>query len=342
MKHIYTFAASLLIAVSTLATVITVDNNANSAGQYIGLQPAIDAANAGDSIYISGSTTSYGYASLNKRLVLFGTGYNPAKQNPIVSTVGNIAFDTVVSVSGASGSRIYGLQIAGGYLVDNYGAKNVIIERNYFNASYIQLHASTSGIVFRNNVIYNNHVYLIAGTSNIMFENNLMYGGSIRTGNQPSLVINHNVFMNPVANGEALYQISFATVTNNIFWGPTPLGSSVTNNTFNNNLTFQTSNDAIPGASNSGSGNLVSVSPQFVNVPSPGLDFSYNYNVTNASAAHNAATDGTDLGVFGGASAMPNITGMPAIPQMVEMLISNPVVAPAGNLNVTFKAKKNN
>jgi hypothetical protein len=39
---------------------------------------------------------------------------------------------------------------------------------------------------------------------------------------------------------------------------------------------------------------------------------------------------------------MPNLTGMPAIPQMVQMNIANPVVAPAGNLNVTFKAKKNN
>ena len=320
------------------AAILTVDNNTNSAGQYTSLQNAINAANAGDTLYISGSVSSYGSVSLNKRLTLIGTGYNPAKQNPLVSSTATIALDTVNSISGASGSRIIGLN--SGSLNDNYGAKNILIERNAFNGVSSSLVANSSGFIYRNNVFNSGNVYL-NGASNVLYENNIMYNGAFHYSGQPSVVINHNLFMNNIGSGSyGLYQLSFATITNNIFWGTTPLGANMTNNTFNNNLTFQTSNDVIPGSNNSGAGNLVATNPQFINAPSPGISYSYNYNVSNASAANNAGTDGTDIGVYGGVNFFPDLTGMPAIPQMVEMLITNPVVTPAGNLNVTFKAKK--
>jgi len=106
MKNLLYVLLCFAAILPATSAVITVDNSANSAGQYTGLQAAINAANAGDSIYISGSITSYGTVTLNKRLILFGTGYNPAKQSPLVSTTGTITLDTVTSVSGASGSRI--------------------------------------------------------------------------------------------------------------------------------------------------------------------------------------------------------------------------------------------
>src|SRR5690348_8515351 len=92
-----------MLAQGTYATVITVDNNANSPGQYSSLQSAINAASAGDTLYVSGSTSSYGNFTLNKRLTLIGTGYNPIKQIPMVSSLGTMTFDSVLSVSGASG-----------------------------------------------------------------------------------------------------------------------------------------------------------------------------------------------------------------------------------------------
>jgi len=229
-----------------------------------------------------------------------------------------------------------------GTLNDNYGAKNVIIERNLFSSTSSSLHANSSGIVYRNNIFTNGNIYL-NGATNVLIENNMMYAGAIHYDSQPSVIINHNIFMGNVGSGGySIYQVSFAAISNNIFWGTTPLGTNVTSNMFDHNLTFQTSNDVIPGGSNSGSGNLVGINPLFVNAGSPGISFGYDYNVTNASPANNAGTDGTDLGIYGGVNPMPNLTGMPAIPQMTEMLIANPVVAPAGNLNVTFKAKKNN
>src|SRR5262245_57820134 len=109
----YLIFVALFSAFTVQAAVLTVDNNGNSPGQYTSLQAAITAANAGDSIYISGSINSYGNVSLAKRLMLFGPGYNPAKQDPMTATIGSIALDTVISVSGASGSKIYGIVTGG-------------------------------------------------------------------------------------------------------------------------------------------------------------------------------------------------------------------------------------
>jgi hypothetical protein len=326
------------MATCSFAGVLTVDNNTNSAAQYTSLQSAINAAVAGDTIYVSGSTLNYGNATINKRLTLFGTGYNPIKQQPLTSMISTFFLDSVNSVSGSSGSLIAGFYIA--TITDNSGAKNVRMERNYFTSG-ISFQASASGCVLRNNLIYAS--ITINNCTNLLIENNILYQSTTYYSNQPSILISHNLFMGNIGGGHySQYQVSSATLLNNIYWGTSPLGTFVSGLVMNNNLTFQTPNDAIPGGANSGSGNLVTINPQFVNAPSPGLNFAYDYNVSGASAANNAGTDGTDLGVFGGASPMPNLTGMPPIPQMVEMTVNTPVIAPGANLNVTFKAKKNN
>jgi len=320
------------------AAVLTVSNNANSPGQYTGLQAAITAASDGDSIYISGSTSGYGAISINKSLTLIGTGYNPAKQIPLVSIIGNISLDTVNSVSGASGTKLIGLNMS--TLYDNYGAKHITLERNYCSSS-LNLASASSYYIIRNNFL--TQTSTLNNASNVLFENNIGSNTSINLSNQNSVIINHNVFLAPLGSNQyCMSQVSSAIITNNIFWGTSPMNSNVIGNTFNNNLTYQTINNTLPGASNTGTGNLPGVNPQFVNAPNPVIDFSYDYNVSAASPAHNAGTDGTDLGVFGGASSMPDLTGMPAIPQVYQMNINTPVIPPGGSLDVDFKARKNN
>jgi hypothetical protein len=342
MKQLAIFFIAVLAAFSSSATILTVDNNPNNPGQYTTVQAAITAASAGDSIYISGSTASYGTFSLNKRLSVFGTGYNPQKQVPLVSIVATVNLDTVTSVSGASGSKIYGLYTSS--ISDNYGAKNITLERNEITSTtYLYSGGTSSNWVIKNNVLINGNLS-VNNSSNILIENNLAYAYQVYNSNQPTVVVNHNIFMYNIGSGyTCVSTVTFAIFTNNIFWGATPLGSGVGNCVFNNNLTFQTVNDVIPGAGNSGTNNLVTINPNFVSVPDPNAaHLGSDYNVTGASAAHNAGTDGADLGIYGGVAAMPNLSGMPAIPQMIDMNIANPVIAPAGTLNVTFKAKKNN
>ena len=75
---------------SSNATVWTVNNNTNSPGQYTGLQTAIDdIANVmdGDTLYVHGSYVSYGVISLDRPLVLIGTGFSPDKDKRILLTL---------------------------------------------------------------------------------------------------------------------------------------------------------------------------------------------------------------------------------------------------------------
>ena len=129
----------LSLAITTLianAHVITVSNNPNSPGQYTDFQTAITAANAGDTIYVSGSITDYGPITINKRLALFGTGANPQKQFPFVSSIQQITLDSNISISGASGSIIEGFKISNSIIGSsgNYIIKNIQISRNNFSA----------------------------------------------------------------------------------------------------------------------------------------------------------------------------------------------------------------
>ena len=66
----------LALAASTLSgAVIRVDNKDGSSADYGTLQAAIDAAVAGDTIYIAGSADSYGFVLTTKRLDFVGPGY---------------------------------------------------------------------------------------------------------------------------------------------------------------------------------------------------------------------------------------------------------------------------
>jgi hypothetical protein len=339
MKRLVLFILSALTSAwGAQAAVITVDNNPNSAGQFTNLQNAINAASPGDTLYISGSTGNYGQVHTNKRLCFIGTGYNPMKQIPMTCYVQDIYLDSLNSISGSSGTYISGLTTNS--VSASYAAKNITVERMRMNYG-IGMNSGSSGWIIRN--CFLNASIDVSNSSNVLIENNVIYDHPIQTSSQSSVVISNNIFLNTLGSGSfCLNGVSMATVQNNIFWGTSPLGTNVINNTFNNNLTFQTGSDNIPGANNNGSNNQVGQNPQWVNAPSPAINYSYDYNVTSGSPAHNAGSDGSDMGIYGGLAVMPDQTGMPAIPQMLEMNIHNPVIVPAGTLNVDFKAKKNN
>ena len=66
-----------------------------------------------------------------------------------------------------------------------------------------------------------------------------------------------------------------------------------------------------------------------------------DWHILAASPAHNAGTDGTDLGIYGGVKPMANLTGASnLIPQMTLLDLYDTDVPVNGNLNVRFKARK--
>lgn len=78
-----------------------------------------------------------------------------------------------------------------------------------------------------------------------------------------------------------------------------------------------------------------------MNVPDlNGINYAYNYRLTATSPGHNAGTDGTDIGPFGGVDPLPNLYGTPPVPQIKIFNITNSVVTPNTPLEIYVKAKK--
>jgi hypothetical protein len=344
-----------IVILNVHATVRTVSNNPDIPAQYNNLQVAIDASAAGDTILVSGSATNYGDVTIRKKLVLFGAGYNnPYGYNTIINYLYFVRQNASI---GASGSRISGFYIqAYTYLQGSFAGgtpaekklENVVIERcriNYifwnhsdvtylndtirnclFQSSYMHFtSASYTNVIIHNNIFTSYYLYQNSGAnlSSVFFRNNV------------ALNQNSNFFSSSTS------RITNMVVENNIFYDAEPQGCYGC--TFNKNITYLNSNDVIPGADNSGSGNKIGIDPQFTSYPFEGGGFSYSYDFTlkSTSPGINAGTDNSDIGMTGG--LMPYIPGSnPRIPQMTEVKFPDNAssVKIGGTLNVSFKAKK--
>jgi hypothetical protein len=213
-------------------------------------------------------------------------------------------------------------------------ANNLTMERCQLYYISTQV-AGLSNIVLRHNYIY---YYAMGNPNSALLSNNIIHsGGYIQSSNSNSVVVTNNLFM---GGYYALYEISNALITNNIFWLSTPVYGTVTGNTFNNNITYQTGDNNIPFGTNVGTGNLVGVNPQFTNAPNNTLNFTYNYDLAPASAGNNAGTDGTDIGIYGGVAPWPNQSGQARIPFVTSFSLQFSQVPQGGTVNGTVNATK--
>lgn len=356
MKKIKIFTHSAVLTVAILfsaytfvaGNVLTVCNNSISAGQYTSLATAISAANAGDTIYVMGSAFDYGSTTISKQITLIGAGYNPTgTQFGSNTTISNITLKVNGSAS-AAGTRIMGVYstnitsddtnernvtisrcavtgtitiIGTNWLVENCVAGNISLDDNFYGHLGLPV-----ACIISNNLIINN-----TGS-------NGSYGINI---NGANVLINHNIIEGQV------YEMSYTVISNNIFFhGNQSASTSCTFDDFNNNITVNSPKDSIPYGSNSGANNIYNPSTLFVSGPSSGQTYpallNYNWALSASSPGHSAATDGTDIGIYGGSTPMPNMTGATTLPQLTYLNVNNAVTPVGGKLNINFKARTQN
>lgn len=351
--------------VNSFATIRTVSNNPDQPGQFTQVDAAIAASVAGDTIYVHGSQFTYNDFFVTKRLVIMGAGYNSNNQFNLPTKVGSIWLNRDTGLQNASGSVISGFLVTTNLRNNgNPGVENITIFRNQINSTLYTYNPSTGGNFGNNWVIYNNIIWSIAGgssgstsssASNITLQNNII-SGDVNGFSMSSVLIDHNVF----PGSDALSNLFYATITNNIFIRTTGniLASSVAFNTFNNNLSNLTTigpnppTNSFAGGGNTEAGNFIAVDPQFENVTNlNAFDYAFNYRLKTTSTVRNAGTDGTDLGIYGGARPFPSggaagsgydTSPLPPIPQVTEVNILNSTLQPGTPLNVNVKAKVNN
>ncbi|MFT2007147.1 hypothetical protein ACMA1I_00595 [Pontibacter sp. 13R65] len=324
----------VMISVSELqAKVLTVSNRAGASAQYQTVPAAIAAAAAGDTIYIHGSETNYGAITLDKKLTIIGTGHKPKKELALISELTSVTIG--VQNAAASGSALIGLKLSS-VSTSNYGQKDIVIRRCYI--SNIVANGTTGGIC--TNWIIENNIFSSLQTSsnrtnvyNFLIRNNIITSYLYYTN---ACVINNNIFLG--SQSPSFSDVHYAIIQNNVFYGRSPQGAN--NSTLNNNISFNSTETAMPYGTNSGSNNKVNVDPKFITYSGGTFNYEHNYNLQASSPGKAAGTDGTDIGIYGGMGFSE--TGEPPIPMVRAFSIQNGVVAPNGKLNVIIKAEAKN
>jgi hypothetical protein len=323
---------------NSFGTIRTVSNSPAFPGQYNTVGAAIAASSPGDTIYIMPSNIGYDGFTLDKRLVIIGSGLNP--QRPSHLGTGAPAFG--ITIDGA-GSSIMGINFWAGSIVGNSSAyvNNLYLSDCYFGA----LEIFSSNLIIEN-CIFNENFHPGESNSNNVYQNNIFNRGIIL---KPSsnAIIRNNIFASHDVNLHAFYQQNngeFAgpgvQILNNIFYKNNPTGiNGVANNcTFKNNIYYLTNNPVPTNATSSGN---INADPLFVNYPAAGsyFDWLWNYKLQPASPGINYGTDGKDISIWGG--QVPVNAGFePPIPRIYDLTAASISVPVGGSLQLTIKATK--
>lgn len=365
MKKLFLFIVLLAGAGFTVQAqnVFYVDNNQgspvnNAQNNYTSVQAAIDAASAGDIIYLQPSPNNYGDINMTKPLNIYGIGHNPQLNQGTRAVVNNILFRS----ADASGSVISGLEIANIYL-DNttYNNHNVVITNNriatihgnsqtgkannaiiagnffYHNSTFAIDNYNSQNWVITNNTLsrpstYFGYYLLYRLNSATIFNNNIILSRNNGDGNQRVLIFQD-------CNGTQISNNIFIFTGNAVADFTTLGGNSGLN--FQNNLTYSI-NTALNALS--GTNNIDDTNPLFVafnpagELNNPANDYHFQAN----SPAIGAGGDGNDLGVENGNYPF-SVRGYPTgLPYMTDFVINNNILSAGTDLDINIKANANN
>ena len=343
-KTIFTIAL-IVTTVVAMATTHTVDNKPNAGAQFDDLQAAIDAAAAGDTIYVAGSPTNYGGITITKQLAIIGAGYKVDNQYGLSTYTGSITFKEGLDefndpVSNPSDSYISGVKVDEG-VFSQIAIKNgtgILIER--CAPGRINLDDNVS-VTIRNSIISN---FLIeSSVVNLIVQNSIIKHYVNSQNSASNVLIDHSLF-----HGGYLSQTKYVQFTNCIMYTTNTDGAEYC--TFSNNISIGGSTTEFLYDSNTGGSNLVATNPQFEVINnSNAFDYNNDYRLQSGSPAIGAGSDGTDIGIYGGNYPFPIggegeflMAAPPKIPQIMELNIQNATVPEDGTLNVQLKARKQN
>ncbi|RLD43627.1 MAG: hypothetical protein DRI86_09535 [Bacteroidetes bacterium] len=338
MKKLLLLLTVILITTNLNATIINVDSDPNRPTGYYGdLQLALNNASPGDSIYLYPSNNSYGTITIEKQIHIFGVGFVGSSGGSL-SRIGNINLDSSTTVSGnPSGSSFQGLYFSS-LSCQRKNITNIIVSGNEF--STISLQYNCSGWLIVNNLL--SGYISVNNNSSMIITNNIFRSSTygISSSNSTSVIISHNMFF----YWQNFNSVHNAIISDNIFMfnTATPTSSSMSHNVFNNNLGWRSAlNPAVlPPEGNSGSGNIPNQDPLFETGPSnTSYDYTKDYHLQSTSPGKNAASDGSDIGIYGGST--PFVWGgIYSIPKITMTNITNPVINQSTPINVNIKAKK--
>lgn len=285
------------------------------------LQPALNAAVNGDTLYLPGR--SFSGFTLNKKLAIIGAGHHP---DSTLATSKTIINGSITVSSNANNSLISGIQLTSTmYLQPD--VSYITIQRCYLQGT-IQVYQGIVGLSISESIvgpINGPSINPIGGTpypTNCLFFNNIFFSYLHLVQNSS---IRNNIFLsNNYSNGN---DCLIENNVSNVQW-------SGNNNIFHNNINFGINGNDNYG--NQGSGNILSVdfNTLFVAWASP-WDYSDDFHLTNP-AYNTGGTDGTPIGIYGG--TFPWKAGSVPFNPHINLKVVAPSTNSSGNLPVQIRA----
>lgn len=336
MKNILhiSLVSVLLFLVCTInaQSLIAVQNGTNSI-YYASLDSAITNASVGSTIYIPGGSFTLS-KTINKELHIVGVGHNPdsCTVTGITQVIGSFTIK-----SGSNHGSLTGLKISGG-ITFSVGTSDPVLD--YFSIERCNIGGSISLATQSSNILINECIirgYSISGGETLGFQmSKCIIENCVITNFKLNTYFINNIFINITFYTYSLVGVHYAFFKNNIFLSPISeyysnislvSGSQFQNNLFN--LGYSTSSSSTNLHRNDITG---PVSTLFVNQTGTVFDYKQDYHILPSSPAHNAGTDGTDLGIYG--TGTPWKEGsLPGNPHIQSSSISTV----NGNLNVKIK-----
>lgn len=222
MKKSLVLLAAVCMVMAANARILRVSNVTGSSAPYSTIQAAHDAANAGDTIMVDGSTTSYGTNEINKQLVLVGPGFwlveNGIMQEAAYSATARFNVK-------APGTVIMGFRLTDGVNCGLYiYESNCVVTKNYFPSNSDGLALADNKA--NNTIICKNYFHRGGinghGNNNIQITNNIFYltGSSdkaITGGNGiDNSYIAYNTILTNKTSNIVFYRVYNSTIENNI------------------------------------------------------------------------------------------------------------------------------
>jgi hypothetical protein len=340
------------------ATIHTVSNSPSTIAQFNVIQAAVNAATAGDTVYVHGSPNAYAAFTLtNKQLVIIGPGFSPDK---------NLGFAAIIAgctITGATcaNSELQGLTFTTTITISSAKPDNLRFIRNNFVTLSISINqggVTYSGYLFEGNVFDNSSADASASSTyqNFLFQNNYFYeNGTNRDANisgffnAVNVLFNHNLWFGPGSSSRNCFSNNcrFLTVTNNIFVRRNAANAN-SNSVFNNNITFNAGVNTpwVINGNVDGGGNVDNLDPQMT------AQASVNAGTNNALAdytiaagpANNTGSDGKDMGLLYDLTGSLNWANSrnSRLPRIFSMNITNPTVPAGGTVSISVDARVSN
>lgn len=330
MKRFFSILVALAATITLGAQNIAVVSPSLSTAVYQTLDDAITNADPGSTIYLpGGGFVISDNTAIDKKLTIMGVSHRGDADNVDGATViiGRLNF-----VGGSSGSAVIGVYMTGNIDVGDESAAVENFTLKYCNVYYIEVHNSGCvGMVVNQCYLRSNTRF---GGCNVSIKNcvtSTLY--NINGG-----TLDHNVILRK--NGHtgicsyALLNVSCSSITNNFFlnWGYGLKGNDcyVSNNCIGTSI-WDSDQDPVVAPEGTNLWDDVFEKPNGCNVA-----ISSDYHVI-ASWAKGAASDGTDIGIYGG-SGFSEETSLAPIPRIVSKSVAEQSDA-SGRLTVTVTVK---